>query len=138
MGLLARADADRLEALWQSFSDKPTHEFLRQPEQGLVMTRGRAGGAGQPFNMGEMVVTRCSVQLAAGEIGHAYVAGRSHKKAELAAILDAMLQQNNRHEQIEAHFLAPLRTCEQQRRSEKRAKSEATKVDFFTLVRGED
>ena len=30
----------------------PDHENLREPENGLVMVRGRTGGDGAPFNLG--------------------------------------------------------------------------------------
>ena len=32
------------------------------------MVRGRVGGTGAPFNLGEMSVTRCSVRLADGSL----------------------------------------------------------------------
>ena len=56
------------------------------------MARGRPGGDGAPFNLGEMTVTRCTVRLEDGTVGHAYVAGRDMRQAELAAVLDAVLQ----------------------------------------------
>ena len=65
---------------------------MRGPETGLVMVRGRAGGSGSPFNLGEMTVTRCTVQLGSGTAGHAYIAGRDERQAELAAVADALLQ----------------------------------------------
>ena len=62
-------------------------EFLRRPETGLVMLRGRAGGTGQAFNLGEASVTRCSVRLSDGQVGTGYVLGRDQRKAELVAVL---------------------------------------------------
>ena len=64
------------------------HRFIRPAQVGMVMVRGRMGGSGAPFNLGEMTVTRCVVQLADGRSGHSYVAGRSKRHAELAALAD--------------------------------------------------
>lgn len=138
MGILARAPLARLKGLWENVRERPSYRFLRQPEQGLVMVRGRMGATGSPFNVGEIVVTRCSVSLDDGTLGHAYVAGRSREKAEIAAVLDAMLQQADRREELQTQVIAPLEQAENDRRQTGRAKSAATKVDFFTMVRGED
>ena len=46
----------------------PVHENLREAENGLVMVRGRIGGDGAPFNLGEATVSRAAVRLATGEI----------------------------------------------------------------------
>ena len=132
MGLLARADATRLEAL---FPELPAHALLRGPEAGAVMVRGRQGGTGAPFNLGEMSVTRCSVQLATGEVGHAHVQGCDKAHARRAAVIDALLQGGTA---LQATVLAPLAEAEASRRKARAAKAGATKVEFFTMVRGED
>lgn len=138
MGLLARADAALLDELFSSLASKPDYSLLRPAEPGLVMVRGRAGGSGDAFNIGEIVVTRCSVQLGDGTLGHGYAAGRVQRKAEQAAVLDAMLQQGERTAELMARVIAPLQQRETRLQQERQAKSAATKVDFFTLVRGED
>ena len=81
LSLLARADAEALEQLWEASGLTPEHLVLRPPEIGGVMTRGRTGATGAPFNMGEVTVTRCSVQITSGEVGHGYVQGRDKAKA---------------------------------------------------------
>lgn len=134
MGLLARAKPDRLAEL---FPDLPDHSFLRPPEVGAVMVRGRTGGVGQPFNLGEMTVTRCAVTLADGAVGHAHVQGRDMAHATRAAILDALLQ-GAKGAAMTAQVLAPLTAEETARRQTRAEKAAATKVEFFTLVRGED
>ena len=91
MSLLAKAPEELLGQLWVAAGIEVTHEWLRPPEIGAVMVRGRAGGTGAPFNLGEMTVTRCALRLAAGQVGHAYVAGRSHEKARIAALCDALM-----------------------------------------------
>lgn len=135
MGLLARAPAGRLAELMPR--DLPAHDVLRPAEVGAVMVRGRVGGTGAPFNLGEMTVTRCSLRLASGEVGHAHVQGRDRQHARQAALLDALMQGPRAHE-IRRTVLEPLAAEEAARRRARAARAAATKVDFFTLVRGED
>jgi len=134
LGLLARAMPERLAAL---FPDLPDHALLRGPEVGAVMVRGRQGGTGAPFNLGEMTLARCSVRLACGTVGHAWVQGRDRGHARRAAVLDALLQ-TDRRAALEGAVLATLETEETARRDGRARKAAATKVEFFTLVRGED
>jgi alpha-D-ribose 1-methylphosphonate 5-triphosphate synthase subunit PhnG len=101
------------------------------------MVRGRIGATGAPFNLGEMTVTRCTVRLATGEVGHAHVQGRDKAHATRAAVVDALMQTAEAG-QIERSVLQPLGLDEQARRRARAAKAAATKVEFFTLVRGED
>ncbi len=138
MGLLARASEAELEAAWRALvPDQPAmaYDVLRAPQQGLTMVRGRAGGDGQAFNLGEMTVTRCSVGLADGTVGHGYVAGRSARHAELAALFDALLQTDTWADRVMACVIAPLRASRAMARARTAAKTAATKVEFFTLVR---
>ncbi len=137
MSLLATAPEARLAALFDTLDQTPDHETLRAPEVGGVMVRGRAGGTGAPFNLGEMTVTRCTLKLASGAVGHGYVQGRSKGQAERAAKLDAMMQTEAAAE-VEAKVLSPLRADREAERTARAAKAAATKVDFFTMVRGED
>jgi len=134
MGLLARANPARLAQL---FPDMPPHDMLRPPEIGAVMVRGRAGSTGAPFNLGEVTVTRCVLRLVSGEVGHAHVQGRDKAHATRAALVDAMMQ-TDAAGRLQVAVLAPLRAEETTRRSDRAAKAAATKVEFFTLVRGED
>ena len=113
MGQLARSAPARLAAL---LPDLPAHALLRGPEVGAVMVQGRIGGTGQPFNLGEMTVTRCSVRLEGGA------------SALLQGGADA----------LRAAVLVPLRAEEAAAHALRAAKAVATKVEFFTLVRGED
>jgi len=97
------------------------------------MVRGRAGETGEPFNLGEMTTTRCTLRLATGEVGHGWTAGRDAVKARTVALCDA-LAGTPAAEALETAVLAPLR-AETEDAAEARAA--ATKVEFFTLVRGE-
>ena len=134
MGLLARAAPASVSLL---SPELPSHDLLRGPEVGAVMVRGRIGGTGQPFNLGEMTVTRCTVRLSCGTVGHAHVQGRDKPHAIRAAVLDALLQ-TERAEALKLQVLVPLAQAEATARQLRASKAAATKVEFFTLVRGED
>jgi alpha-D-ribose 1-methylphosphonate 5-triphosphate synthase subunit PhnG len=138
MALLAEAHVDELGAGLAAIERRPAHTEIRSAETGLMMVRGRIGGDGAPFNLGEATVTRCAVQLASGEIGHAYVLGRDREKARLAALLDALWQRDDVRDAVESHVLAVVRARLDHERAVSAARTAATKVDFFTLVRGED
>ena len=137
MGVLARADAGRLEQLWSEHGGGQRLEPVRPAEIGLVMVRGRAGGTGERFNLGEMTTTRAAVRTPAGTVGHGYVMGRAKRHAELAASFDALLQDDARRAALMAAVIEPLAEVEARRRHALAAKAAATKVDFFTMVRGE-
>lgn len=138
MALLAQSDTAGIERGLAAADCAAEFVDLRTPEIGLVMLRGRVGGNGAAFNVGEATVTRAAVQLASGEQGFAYILGRDPKKARLAALCDALWQAENSRAQIEQHVLTPLRQALEQQQQQQRARTAATKVDFFTLVRGED
>jgi alpha-D-ribose 1-methylphosphonate 5-triphosphate synthase subunit PhnG len=134
MSVLARADAAELSARVADCPPLPTCQIVRGPETGLVMVRGRAGGGGAPFNLGEMTVTRCTVRTPNGTIGHAYIGGRDSEAARLAAVLDALLQDPDRCEILQARVIAPLAAAQRARREATARKAAATKVQFFTLA----
>lgn len=142
MATLAKAESELLEQLVTKLDNLPKYSFLRSPEIGLAMVRGRAGGTGEAFNLGEITMTRCVVQLeseSGGEAitGFGYVAGRSHRHAELAALCDALLQNSDWNDQIQAEVIQPLQIENQQQQELKQRQTAATKVNFFTMVRGE-
>ena len=110
---------------------------MRPPETGLVMLRGRVGGDGAAFNLGEAPVTRAAVRLATGETGFSYILGRDKEKARAAALCDALWQSPRHRNAVDHHVLAPVRERSLLRRQRKREEAAATRVDFFTLVRGD-
>lgn len=134
MSILAKAPPARLADL---LPDLPPHRLLRAPEIGAVMVRGRVGATGAPFNLGEMTVTRCSVRLDCGAVGHAWVQGRDRAHARRAAVLDALLQ-TSAADDTRAGIIDVLAGEAEARRAGRAGKAAATKVEFFTLVRGED
>jgi alpha-D-ribose 1-methylphosphonate 5-triphosphate synthase subunit PhnG len=136
MAVLAEASSEELSRGLETIGAY-AHRELRPAETGLVMVRGRIGGDGAPFNLGEATVTRAAVQIESGEVGFAYVLGRDSEKARLAALADALWQGREQNE-VERHVLAPVRARLESERSRSHAETAATRVDFFTLVRGED
>jgi alpha-D-ribose 1-methylphosphonate 5-triphosphate synthase subunit PhnG len=136
MTVLAHSDsagiASRLDAL-----ALPDHEILREPENGLVMVRGRIGGDGAPFNLGEATVSRAALRLSTGEVGFGYTLGRDRQKARMIALCDALVQSHEFAEAVEAEVIAPLRTLMISQQNQRAAETAATRVDFYTLVRGE-
>jgi alpha-D-ribose 1-methylphosphonate 5-triphosphate synthase subunit PhnG len=138
MALLAEAEPHELAGLMANLGPLPAHEIVRQPETGLVMVQGRIGGDGSPFNVGEATVSRAVVRLASGEMGFAYVLGRDRKKARTVALCDALLQCGAYRASLEAKVLAPLRARIEGERRSVAGRTAATRVDFFTLVRGDN
>lgn len=141
--LLAKAELQELASFWSNQSEQPQVDVLRGPETGLVMVRGRIGGGGAPFNLGETTVTRATVRVASGassegSVGHSYALGRDHEKARLAAIADALWQAPQSRAAVERDLLQKIAQRLDARATQRRREAAATKVDFFTMVRGDD
>ena len=137
MRILSLSPWSALEPLARDFLSTP-HDVLRAPEAGLVMLRGRMGATGAAFNFGEATVTRCAVRLPGGPEGYSYVMGRNAAHARLAAVCDALLQTPEQAGHVRERVIAPLEARLQQEHIEAAGKAAATKVDFFTMVRGDD
>lgn len=137
MGLLAKAPEGQIAALLGEDVGAIAFDWLRPPEVGSVMIRGRVGGTGAPFNMGEMTVTRCALKLDSGAVGHGYVQGRDKQAAQSAALVDALMQ-TEQADSIRTRVLQPLEDRQREARATRARKAAATKVDFFTMARGED
>lgn len=138
MAVLADSNAAEITHLLDAVGPLPAHEDMRAPENGLLMIRGRIGGDGAQFNLGEATVSRAVVRLATGEMGFGYVLGRDRAKARLLAFCDALVQTATYAALLESKVIAPLRAGLEVLRDTRARQVAATKVDFFTLVRGED
>ena len=139
LGALARmAPALMAERYAAIMAVAPPAQPVRGPEVGLVMLRGRTGGGGAAFNLGEASVVRATVRLASGEVGHAIILGRETEKARMAAHLDAIWQRPEWRRRVEDEFVTPSLAAEAAQTNRRAEETEATRVDFFTLVRGED
>ncbi|WP_170976504.1 phosphonate C-P lyase system protein PhnG [Rhizobium sp. FKL33] len=137
MEALARARRDELEQFLATHAGDVTVSPVRGPETGLVMVRGKIGGGGSPFNLGEVSVSRASVRLSTGEIGHGQLLGGDKAHARLAAILDALGQRDEFSAAVDG-LVATIEARIAEEDAALAAETAATRVDFFTLVRGED
>lgn len=142
MSVLAQASFEKLSARWQQSQTQyglaPDYQIIRPAEIGLAQVRARMGSTGRQFNIGDVTITRAAVQLASGEMGHSYLQGRNKQHAELAAVLDGLLQTDYYHEAIFTHIITPLAADKDAERKARQQQVASSKVDFFTMVRGED
>jgi alpha-D-ribose 1-methylphosphonate 5-triphosphate synthase subunit PhnG len=136
IAVLAHADVANIAACLEAVA-LPPHENLRDAENVLVMVRGRIGGDGAPFNLGEATITRAAVRLSSGEVGFGYTLGRDREKAQMIALCDALVQSRQHADSVEAKVIAPLRAAMSARHAQSAAETAATRVDFYTMVRGE-
>lgn len=145
MAVLARTPRAELEtALVAALGGEnmPAFEWLRAPQTGLAMVRGRVGGTGNAFNLGEATVTRATLRLGARDgasatVGVACHLGRDKRRVELAALADALLQQPERQARLHARLIEPLAARLAAQRAAQRDETASTKVEFFTMVRGD-
>ncbi|WP_136069110.1 phosphonate C-P lyase system protein PhnG [Modicisalibacter radicis] len=135
--VLSLTPRERLEPRWSALGIARPHRCVRGPEIGMAMVRGRVGATGNAFNLGEMTLTRASVTLEDGALGHGWVRGRDLRHAELIALIDACAQQEDLRERIDGELIAPLADEIANRHAEASRTAAATRVDFFTMVRGE-
>jgi alpha-D-ribose 1-methylphosphonate 5-triphosphate synthase subunit PhnG len=135
LSILAQAPSKDVIEAWEGLAQRPDYSALRAPEIGMVLVRGRMGGTGDAFNLGEMTVTRAAVRLESGETGIGYVAGRDRRHAEISAAVDAMMQSVDLRPAVEDAVVDRLARGQEQRRAAAARKAAATKVDFFTMVR---
>jgi alpha-D-ribose 1-methylphosphonate 5-triphosphate synthase subunit PhnG len=136
MAVLAHSNGAEIAARLEGVA-LPAYENLREAESGLVMLRGRVGGDGAPFNLGEATLSRAAVRLASGEVGFGYALGRDRRKAQMMALCDALAQSREFAALVETDVIAPLRAARLAEQRQKAAQTAATKVDFYTMVRGE-
>ncbi len=137
MSVLAHSRPDELLAHWQTLNLSPQFERIRAAETGLTQLQGRMGGTGKRFVMGDMTITRAVIQLDGGVYGYSYVSGRNKPHAELCAVIDALLQMQGMDELLHKRVIAPLAALQEERRQQRAREVTSSRVDFFTLVRGE-
>ncbi len=135
MGVLSKATTEDLDTHFSKLDALPDYSPLREPETGLVMVRGRTGGVGNRFNLGEMTVTRAAIRLESGETGVSYVAGRDKRHAEIAAVVDALMQSDAHRGRVAETVIEPLSEIAAQKKTQTLRQRAATRVDFFTMTR---
>lgn len=137
LAALASAPAGLLHDFWNGLERRPEYELLRPVEIGMTLLRARIGGRGAPFNFGEATMTRAAARLATGQQGFSYLLGRRPVEAEAAAVLHAMLQTPEWHDDVDPLIRRVLQLAQEKARRTEAAVAE-TKVDFMTMVRGND
>ncbi|MDR1049990.1 MAG: phosphonate C-P lyase system protein PhnG [Deltaproteobacteria bacterium] len=135
-GAVALAEDGELRALLDGLGELPPFEYLRRPGRGLVMLRGRAGGTGRPFNLGEAAATRCSIKIL-GRAGHGCCLGDDPARALAAALADGLLQDGGHAGRI-LSLAGRLEELIGRRRALADRRAQKTKVEFFTLARGDN
>lgn len=137
LAVLARASLQQLEAKLPPRDALAAVTQVRPAEVGMVMLRGRIGGTGNPFNLGEASVVRCAVRVGDGPLGVSYALGRDKRRAEVAALCDALLQDTWHHDHLQQTLVRPLAQAQAQAKAHAHQQAAESKVEFFTLVRGE-
>ena len=137
LAVLARATLPQLQAKLPSRDTLPSVTHVRPAEVGMVKLRGRVGGTGNPFNVGEASVVRCAVRVGDGPLGVSYALGRDKRRAEMAALCDALLQDPLHHDVLQRELVQPIAQAQAAIRAQTQNAVAQSKVEFFTLVRGE-
>lgn len=137
MTVLAEADTEDLQTFWDRYDNKPEYTLVQGPETGLILVQARVGGSGGRFYVGEVTITRCTVTLANGTVGTAMILGRRPRHAEIAAVLDAQLQDPRKRPHIMESFVDPLARRRQEAERREASRVAATRVEFLTMTRGE-
>ena len=109
---------------------------LKAPEVGLMMTNGRIHSTGQPFHLGEVSLTRCVLKDDLGHLGYGHILGRNKAQSRAIAIFDLALQRSDSTDQALELLTAWSAEIEEIDAMEAE-RVEDTRVDFFTMVRGE-
>lgn len=138
LSVLAHSSAALLETHWQALNLQPAFTLIRPAEIGLTRLQARMGATGKRFVMGDATVTRAAVQLSDGTLGYSYLLGRDKAHAERCALLDALLQQPETRQLLEEKIITPLAAWRDEQRQLRAREIASSKVDFFTLVRGDN
>lgn len=137
MAVLAQSRPETLKRCCKSLKLTPDYQRLRPTQIGLVQLQARMEVTGGRFMVGDMTVSRAAVQLKDGTCGYSYVIGRNREHAERCAWLDALLQTNGATSQLWDSVIVPLHQQQQAQCAQQQDEVAASRVNFFTLVRGE-
>lgn len=138
MSILARSQTGEIKMRWEALNIRPEYKLIRPTQIGLIQLQGRMEATGQRFMLGDMTVTRAAVEVSEGIIGYSYIIGRDKAKAELCAVIDALLQNEECCGQIMAAVIEPLAQRLQERWQTQRREVAPSKVNFYNLVRGDE
>ncbi|RYA58051.1 phosphonate C-P lyase system protein PhnG, partial [Enterobacter cloacae complex sp. CH23B] len=90
------------------------------------------------FFAGDATLTRAVIRLKSGTLGYGYVLGRDKTHAERCAAIDALLQEQPHFQTLMETLIAPLEADRAARLAARQAEVNTSRVDFFTLVRGDN
>lgn len=138
MRVLAHSQPAALAARMNALSLAPGYDLLRAPEIGLVQIQARMGGTGARFFAGDATLTRAAIRLHSGTLGYGYVLGRDKAHAERCAVIDALLQEPPHFQTLMETLISPLEADRAARLAARQAEVNTSRVDFFTLVRGDN
>ncbi|BEU77030.1 phosphonate C-P lyase system protein PhnG [Enterobacter asburiae] len=138
MRVLAHSQPAALAARMNALSLTPDYDTLRASEIGLVQIQARMGGTGERFFAGDATLTRAAIRLNSGTLGYSYVLGRDKAHAERCAVIDALLQEQPYFQTLMETLIAPLEADRAARIAARQAEVNTSRVDFFTLVRGDN
>lgn len=138
MAVLAHSLPHELAERWAALKLNPVYQLIRHPETGLVQIQARMGATGQRFFTGDATLTRAVVRLANGTYGYSYLLGRDKSHAERCAVIDALMQDEADYRNLQETLISPLAANREQRLKQRRAEVNSSRVDFFTLVRGDN
>lgn len=138
MRVLAHSQPAALSARMNALSLAPGYDILRAPEIGLVQIQARMGGTGERFFAGDATLTRAAIRLHSGTLGYSYVLGRDKAHAERCAVIDALLQEPQHFQTLMETLISPLEADRAARLAARQAEVNTSRVDFFTLVRGDN
>ena len=132
MSVLAHSQPAELAARLNALNITADYEVIRAAETGLVQIQARMGGAG------DATLTRAAVRLTDGTLGYSWVQGRDKQHAERCALIDALMQQSRHFQNLSETLIAPLDADRMARIAARQAEVNASRVDFFTMVRGDN
>ncbi|HDG1678940.1 TPA: phosphonate C-P lyase system protein PhnG [Kluyvera ascorbata] len=138
MSVLSHSDPANLAEKMVALNITADYETIRAPETGLVQLQGRMGGTGERFFAGDATLTRAAVRLSNGTVGYSWVLGRDKPHAERCAVIDALMQQPTHFQTLLETLITPLEADRTARIAARQAEINASRVDFFTLVRGDN
>ena len=138
MSVLSHSDPANLAEKMVALNITADYETIRAPETGLVQLQGRMGGTGERFFAGDATLTRAAVRLSNGTVGYSWVLGRDKAHAERCAVIDALMQQPAHFQTLLETLITPLEADRTARIAARQAEINASRVDFFTLVRGDN
>jgi alpha-D-ribose 1-methylphosphonate 5-triphosphate synthase subunit PhnG len=137
MALLGGASVKDLETEKEKLRPDIDWEFILKPEVGLLMVQSKADGSHPGFNLGEMSVTKCVLQVQGQYLGYAVILGSDLVHAELAALFDGLLQHPDFRDDLKNSLISNLALKQKEKDRALEKETADTRVEFFTLKRGE-